>query len=42
MMVEKISFVAIMLVLASIVFVLACFGWVYGCAWSRRTENFPT
>ena len=41
-MVEKISFVMLMLVLASIVFVLACVGWIYGCAWSRRTEHFPS
>ena len=41
-MVGKITFVVMMLVLASVVFVLACFGWLQGCAWSRRGEAFPS
>ena len=41
-MVEKFSFVVMMVLLAAIVLGLACFGWIYGCAWSRRTDHFGT
>lgn len=39
-MISKVSFVITIVVMAFLVGVLACFGWMQGYAWSRRKEYY--